>query len=225
MKRVFLLLLAVVLLATGCAGSRNAKDVSVEDARCPYEIRHQEGTLAVTLRGEDVTWHTTLVPEDVCELTQGEGNGRYSITGLAEGAAQVVFTALDEKEREAFVLTLVVQIAANKTVSLESYDHRERTDTAMEEGGLSYQWNVDVNGILTFSFLNTEDRWSVHGEGEEICTLFDKLATSGGCKFSAEAKSEGQTVVTLVGETTGRTVYVTVQVAADTLEIVSVQEQ
>ena len=49
MKRVYALLLAMVLLLTGCTGKGKAKDISVKDARYPYRIEHKKDTCLVTV--------------------------------------------------------------------------------------------------------------------------------------------------------------------------------
>ena len=231
MKRLYVLLLAMVLLLSGCTGKGHPMDISVEDVCCPYKLTHREGALTLTLQDgekQGLTWQTEVIPTDVCELTQEASDEEYTnpyrITGLVEGAAQLTFTAMDNNG-EVFVLRVVVQIDADKKVTLSSCEHGERIDNAVEADGLSYQWNVDVNGILHFSLINTEDHWSVRGDGEGICTLSEKLSTPSGCKFSAEAIAAGQTTVSLVGEETGRIIYVTVQADDNgALQITSVQE-
>ena len=232
MKKLYVLLLAMVLLLSGCAEA-HPLDISVEDVRCPYKISHKEDAITLTLQDREkqgLTWQTEVIPTDVCELTQNASDEAYTtgyrVTGLVEGAAQLTFTALDQDGGVAFVLRVVVQTDADKKVELSSYEHGERSDNAVEADGLSYQWNVDVNGILHFSLINTEDYWSVRGDGEGICTLSEKLSTPSGCKFSAEAISAGQTTIPLFGETTGRTIYVTVQVDENgAMQVASVQEQ
>lgn len=224
MKKVYALFLVMLVLLSGC--SKEKEHIVVEDACCPYEISPRENGQEVLLQdGEltDLRWEVETVPQDICTVN-AQKQGQYHIAGTQEGAAQVTFTAL-QRETVRFVLTLVVHVDGEKRVTLTSYEHRQREEVSQEDG-LQYNWSVDVDGILTFSFLNTEDRWSVHGDGEGICTLLEKMETPGGCKFTAQQASVGETVISLVGETTQRTVCVTVRVDEQgSMEVLSVQEQ
>jgi hypothetical protein len=233
MKRVCALVLAVLLVFTGCTGGIGTKNVSVKDVCCPYEIVHKKGTVQLTLKDGDekgILWQVEAVPAELCTVTQDETEkeytSRYSINGNEEGTAQLTFTAQQEDASVVFVLDLMVAVNAEGEVAVTSCSHRERTDVAVEADGLSYEWNVDVNGILHFAFIESEDNWSVKYDDESVCTLVDKMATSGGCQFSLQAISAGQTAIRLVGKDTQRQINVTVQVDdAGKMEVVSVQEQ
>ena len=170
-----------------------------------------------------------MIPEDVCQTVQinarKESTCRYRVTGLLEGAAQLRFTAMED-ETAVFILSLVVHVDAEGKTRTSSYQHWEQGGASVEADGLNYRWSVDENGVLQFSFVNSEDHWSVWETEQEICILSDKMATPDGCKFRAEAKSAGQTDILLVGETTWRKINVTIQADDDgTLKVISVQEQ
>ena len=233
MKRAYVLLLALLLLLTGCTGKGQTNHVTVRDVCCPYEIDHTKGVAEITLQdGEKsgILWQVQVIPDDVCEVTQedpkDEYTSRYLIVGKEAGAAKLTFSALRVDDTVAFDLTLIVNVDSEGKAAVASYEHRERTDTAVEADGLNYKWNVDVDGILTFSFINSEDTWSVRGDGEEVCVVTDAMSTPIGCRFSAQAGNAGQTSVLLVGDTTQREILVTIQADDDgKLEVVSVQEQ
>ena len=228
MKKLYALIMIVVLLLSGCSASEAPEDISVKDVCCPYEITRKNNTLQITLQdGEksNIDWNAETVPQEICTVSS-EKKGKYRISGTQEGAAQVTFTALGEDETTEFVLTVVVHVDAQNKVTLTSYEHRQREDASVEADGLDYSCSVDVDGILTFSFINAEDRWSVRGGGDGVCTLTDKISTPSGCKFSARAASAGQGAIFLVGETTQRTILVTLQSDGNgKLEVISVQEQ
>lgn len=228
MKKLYSLLIVMMLILSGCTEEALApKGISVQDAACPYEIVPENPELKITLRnGElnDISWIAEIVPQEICTVSSGK-DGEYRIAGSQEGAAQVTFTAKKDETIQ-FVLTVVVNVDAKKQVTLTTYEHRQREVISTEADGLHYNWNVDVDGILTFSFLNTEDNWSVHGDGEGICTLLSKMSTPSGCKFTAQAAEAGQTVISLVGETTQRTLDVTICCdESGALEVLSVQER
>ena len=233
MKRAYVLLLALILILTGCTGGSKSSNISVEDVCCPYEITSQKDGLRITLQDGDkrgIHWQIEAIPEAICNLTQENADKeyvcRYIVSGKEEGAAQLTFTALQEDETVIFVLTLVVDVDSAGKVSVSTHQHREREDTSVDVDGLNYKWNVDVDGILNFSFFNSEDSWSVRGDGEGICTLSNMMSTPTGCKFSAQAISAGQTGVLLVGETTQREIRVIIQADENgKLEVLSVQEQ
>lgn len=232
MKKVYILLLAVLLVLAGCSGRVKAEDVSVQDVCCPYDITHKKSALQVSLHsGEltDITWSVQAIPQDVCEISEPTAKGgtsRYTITGIEEGAAQLTFSAQQSNGTDVFALIMVIGVDGDHRVTLSSSRHSERDDTTVETDGLNYTWSVDLSGVLTFSFVNSEDSWSVRGDGEGVCTLSSKMSTPAGCKFSAAAKSAGTTDVLLVGESTNRRITVTVQVD-DTgkISVASVQEQ
>ena len=83
----------------------------------------------------------------------------------------------------------------------------------------------DENGILTFSFFNSDDRWGARGDGKDVCILSDMMSMPSGCQFSAQAQSDGKISVLLIGKNTKRTIHVTLQVEDGVLEVISVQEQ
>ena len=222
MKKLCFLLLAIVLIFAGCSEDANSDGIRVKDVCCPYEISEKDDALEVTLEnGSDaVTWLVQTVPQDVCTVI--EKDGKYRIAANAEGAAQVTFTAMQEDESVKFVLTLVVETDGKKVI-LKTHEHRERNDVSVEAEEFTYNWNVDVEGILTFSFINSDDSWSVRDD-ESI--LLEKMSTPSGCRFSVQSLAQGQSVITLVGESTNRTVYVTIEAdGSGNLAVISVQEQ
>ena len=231
MKRVFVLLLVVMLALTGCAGRTKAKNVSVKDVCCPYEITHQKGALEVAMKNgtkSSLLWNVEVLPDDVCEVTQEktEDACRYHIVGIEAGAAELTITAQQEDGTVKFILVLVVNVDSSGNVSATYAEHREREDVSVEKDNLSYTWNVDVDGILNFVFTNNEEIWSISGDGGDVCRLQEALITPSGCRFSAEAVAPGQTSILLVGKETQRTISVVVQVDdGGNMEVISVQEQ
>lgn len=233
MKRVYILLLAMLLLLTGCGGKTKAKDITVKKISCPYEIDHKKKVVELTLRdGENngIRWDIEVIPEDICEVTQvnsGKGNTAvYRIAGTEPGVAVLTFSALNEDEIVVFDLVLGIKVDSDKKVVVSTSEHRERKAMSVEDDGLTYNWNVDLNGILHFSFVNEEDDWFVLGDGEGVCTLSDTMATPSGCIFSAQAIKRGKTTVWLKGENTQRKILVALEVDNEgNVKVVSVQEQ
>lgn len=231
MKKVYALLLALVLVLTGCAGKEKVKDVSVKDALCSYKIDHKNKDLEITLRDDSkigVLWTTQILPEGICEMTQQNKNdqtARFQVTGVAEGAAKLTFTALQNEEVR-FALTVLVNVDSDCKVTLGDYRHQESQMVSVEESGLNYQWNVDADGVLNFTFINTQDAWSVENSGTGVCEIIDTMGMPSGCQFSAVANASGQASVTLVGEMTQRRVVVVMEADENgKLEVTSVQEQ
>ena len=220
MKKLLVLLL--VLILAGCSVDEAEDTVSVKDVCCPYEICQTDDALEVTVKDgklADVTWIADVVPQEICTVTT-EKKGEYRITGSQEGAAQVTFTAM-QNEQIRFLLTVVVDIDAKNQVTLKTHEHREQNDVSVEEDGLNYNWSVDVDGILTFSFIDSDDTWNVLDE-EGI--LLSKMSTPSGCKFTVQSIPTEKISITLVGETTHRTILVTIE-ADQGLRVTSVQEQ
>ena len=232
MKRMFVLLLAMLLLLAGCGGKTKTKDISAKDVSCPYKIEQKKNWVAITLRdGEKrgIFWTVEALPADVCEVTQ-EKSGKddvckYRISGLAEGASHLTFTARQEDQTVVFSLEVIASVDADGKVTISDYRHKERSGVSSEEETLDYRWDVDENGILTFSFFSDDDQWSVRGDGKEICILSDMMSVPSGCQFSAQAITDGKISVSLVGKTTQRTIHVTLKVEDGVLEVMSVQEQ
>ena len=233
MKRAYALFLALLLILTGCAKKEKTNHVAVKDICCPYEIIHKNDAVEITLRdGEQsgILWRVETVPEDICQVTQEnideEYTSRYLLSGKEEGAAQLTFTALQSDETVRFALTLVVNVDSEGKTVVSSHQHQERKDNSVDADGLNYKWNVDINGILNFSFINQEDNWSVRGDGADVFVLSNMMSTPAGCKFSAQAKGAGQTTIVMVSENTQRTIHVVIQ-ADDNgkIEVISVQEQ
>ena len=233
MKRIYVLLLAMVLALTGCAGEKKAKDISVKDVLYPFHIEHKKDALEITFSDnteKDTVWQTQVMVENICQVTRSDvkkaGSVRYDVTGIAEGEELVTFNVLEADETICFRLSVVVDVDSDGKVTVQSYQYGERNQAAVEENGFSYQWYVDLDGTLNFSFINDEDNWSVRGDGEGICILSDMMSTPAGCEFSAQANAEGQTSVLLEGRTTQRKICVVLQVDGDgKIEVVSVQEQ
>ena len=232
MKRMFVLLLAMLLLLAGCGGKTKTKDISDKDVSCPYEIDHKKDWVEITLRDgaeRGILWNVEALPADVCEVTQ-EKSGKddvckYRISGLAEGATHLTFTAQQEEQTVVFSLEVIASVDSEGKVTISDYRHKERSGVRSEEESLDYRWDVDENGILTFSFFDDNDQWRVRGDGNGVCALSNMLSTSSGCQFSAQAISDGEINVVLTGKTTQRTIYVTLQVEDGVLEVISVQEQ
>lgn len=233
MKRLYALMAVLLLVLTACGRKDQTQNVSVSDVCCPYEIVHEEDAIVITLRDTEqqgLKWQMEAIPQDVCRITQentdDEYSCRYRVHGSVEGMAQLTVTALKSDETAAFTLTVMVNVGADGKPVLASYEHRQREDTVVEENGLNYQWNVDVDGKLNFSFINAEDSWSISGVEEDVCIFSDVLSTPSGCRFSAQANNPGQTTVVLLGENTQRTIHVVVQAEENGgLAVVSVQEQ
>ena len=233
MKRAYLLLLAVMLILSGCAAKDSVINISVKDVICPYEIKYKENTVEITLQdGEKsgILWQVQAVPGDICEVTEENAGkehiSRYLLSGKTEGAAQLTFTGVRSDDAVSFVLTLMVNVDSKGNTTVSSYQHQQMQDNVVEADGLNYKWNVDLDGILNFVFINDEDGWSVQSGAEDVCVLTNKMSTPSGCKFSAEAKSAGQTQIVLVGENTQRMVAVTIQVdESGKIEVISVQER
>ena len=232
MKRMYVLLLAMVLLLAGCGGKTKTKDISDKDVSCPYEIDHKKDWVEITLRDgaeRGILWNVEALPADVCEVTQ-EKSGKddvckYRISGLAEGATHLTFTAQQEEQTVVFSLEVIASVDSEGKVTISDYRHKERSGVRSEEESLDYRWDVDENGILTFSFFNSDDRWSVRGDGKDVCILSDMMSMPSGCQFSAQAISDGQISVLLIGKTTQRTINVTLQADSGVMEVISVQEQ
>ena len=233
MKRAYVLLLALMLILAGCVGKEKTNTVSVKDVCCPYEINHKKDGVDITLKdGEKrgILWRVDAIPEYVCDVSQvdidKEYTCQYRITGKEEGAAQLTFTALQSDESACFVLSLVVNVDSEGKAFVSSYQHQERKDKSVDADGLRYKWNVDTNGILNFSFINQEDRWSVSGDGADAFVLSNTMSTPSGCKFSAQAIAAGQTTIVLTSENSQRTIHVVIQADDQReMEVVSVQEQ
>lgn len=233
MKRVYVLLLVLLLLFAGCARKEKINNISVEDVCCPYEIKHQKDGIELILRDggqSEIQWRVETIPEDYCQVTQEnidqENTWRYRLTGKKEGVVQVTFTALRTDETVCFVLTLLLDVDAEGKAVVSDYQHHERKENSVQENGLRYKWNVDTNGILNFSFLNEEDNWSVRAAEEDIFIFSNMLSTPSGCRFSAQAKAVGKTTIILVGENSQRTIHVVIQAdESGKMELVSVQEQ
>lgn len=233
MKRAYLLLLTLVLILTGCGGRGEANDVSVKDVCCPYEINHKKEVVEIKLRDGDqsgILWNVETVPEEICQVTQETNNdeftSRFRLSGLEPGAAKVTFTARQPDETVSFVLTLVASVDAEGKTVVTSCQHHESGNISVEADGLNYKWNVDVDGVLHFSFLNEEDYWSASGDGADGFSLSDIMSTSTGCKFSVQATAAGQMTITLTGESSQRTIHVVIgSDEAGRMEVVSVEEQ
>jgi hypothetical protein len=233
MKRAYVLLLALMLILAGCVGKEKTNTVSVKDVCCPYEINHTKDVVEITLcDGEHrgISWRVETVPEDICQVTQEnidkEYTCRYRLSGKVEGAAQLTFTAQQTDGTDCFALTLVVNVDSESKTVVSYYQHQERKDNSVDADGLNYKWNVDINGILNFSFINQEDNWSVSGDGADAFVLSNMMSTPSGCKFSAQAKAAGQTTIVLTGENSQRTIHITIQADDQRkMEVTSVQEQ
>ena len=238
MKRACVLLLVLLLLLTGCAGKGKTNNVSVNDVCCPYEIKHKKAVVEITLRdGEQrgILWRVDTIPEDICQITQENINEeytvRYILSGKEAGAAQLTFTALQPDEAVCFALDLVVNVDSKGRAVISAYQHHERKENSVDEDGLKYKWNVDINGILNFSFLNQEDLWSVRGDEADAFALSNMMSTPAGCKFSARSVAAGKTTIVLSSENTQRTIHVVIQAddqgkidVAEVKEVISVQE-
>ena len=233
MKKAWVLVLALLLVFTGCTGKKETKNASVKDVCCPYEVVHKDDGVQVVLsKGKtSVThWQVEAVPAEICQVTQDEvakeDTWRYRIAGNVEGAAKLTFTGVQEDETTALVLTLVVDVGPDLKAAVSSCQHWEGAVSAVEAEGLTYKWNVDAEGVLRFSFINSEDGWCLGSQGEGVFTLWDMMATSNGYKFSAQAGGAGETTVVLVGEQTNREIRVTLRADEDgKMEVKSVQEQ
>lgn len=232
MKKVCVLLLAMLLVLSGCAKQVKAKDISVKDGSFPYEIDHKKGAAEITLQDaakNGVLWRVEAFPQGICTVSEEKADEeytcRYGIAGIVEGAAKLTFTALQEDEAEKFTLNFFVNVDANGKVIISDVSHQEIVDVSVSEDDWKYKWNVDVSGTLHFSFANSEDRWSIQGDGEKVCNLLDVMETPSGCEFSAQAGEPGQTTIKLIGENTQRQIRIVLSVDdAGKLEVVSVQE-
>ena len=233
MKKVYILLMAMLLILTGCAGIKGMKDIRVTDAMCPYTVQYKKGVLEVTLQnqsGNPLQWQVKAMPNDVCKVAEVpqtvENTVCYTITGEIPGAAQLTFTALREDGTATFELNMIVEVGSNKKATVQDYEHQESEHVAEESNGLSYAWDVDVDGILTFSFTNTDDFWSVSNTKSTVYKFTTRLSSPSGCSFGLRALAAGQDTVILTSETAQRTIHVVVQVDdAGNLTVVSVQEQ
>lgn len=233
MKRVCILLLALLMMLSGCKSKDKMNNVSVKDVRCPYEINHNKDGVYIALQDgqkSGISWRVETIPEDICQVTEENIDKdfyvRYHLSGKEEGAALITFTALLTDETVCFVLDLVVNVDSEGKAFISSYQHQERKDHSVNSDGLNYKWNVDTNGILNFSFINQEEFWSVRGDGAEAFILSNMMSTPSGCKFSAQAIAAGQTTIVLISSNTQRTIHVVIQADSQgKIEVVSVQEQ
>lgn len=233
MKKVYILLLAMLLILTGCAETKRMKDIRVTDAMCPYTVQYKKGVLEVALQnksGSPLQWQVKAMPDDVCQVAEvpqtKEDTLRYTITGKVPGAAQVTFTALREDGTAAFELDMIVEVDSKQKATVQDCKHQESQYVAEESNGLSYAWNVDVDGILSFSFTNADDFWAISNTKSAVYKFTSRLSSPSGCSFSLRALAAGQDTIVLTGETTQRTIHVVVQVDdAGNLTVVSVQEQ
>ena len=233
MKKVFIWLLAMLLIFTGCAGLKKVEDIRISDTICPYFIHYNKGVLEVTLQINSenaLQWQVNALPDDICRVAEisveGENMVRYDVTGVEPGATQLTFTALQEEGAIAFVLTLIVDVDSAKRATVRQYEHQERQSAHEELNGLTYQWNVDVDGVLSFNFTDTEDMWFISNAESTVFRYRQRLSTSSGCQFSLQAVSAGQDTVVLTGENTQRVIHVVVKADENgKLEVVSVQEQ
>ena len=142
MKKAYVLLLALLLILTGCSGKEKTNNASVKDVCCPYEINHKKDGVDITLKdGEKrgILWRVDAIPEYVCDVSQvdidKEYTCQYRITGKEEGAAQLTFTALQSDETVCFALDLVVNVDSEGKVFVSSYQHQERKDNSVEADG------------------------------------------------------------------------------------------
>lgn len=229
---MYVLLLAIVLLLVGCGGKEKTKDISVKDTSCPYAINHKKDWIEITLRDSEnrgILWNVEAMPADVCEVMEETAKKddvcQYRINGLTEGVTVLTFTALQEDQTIVFSLDVMANVDSEGKVTVSDLRHRERSGASSETDGLDYRWDVDENDILTFSFFDSDDQWSVRGDGKDICILSDMMSMPSGCQFSAQAISDGQISVLLIGKTTQRTINVTLQADSGVMEVISVQEQ
>lgn len=233
MKKAFIFLLILLLLLTGCTGKNKNLNVSVKDTLCPYKLQHKKDTLRITLKDgqeQGLTWQVKAIPEGICQVTPEEEKKEYvsyyGVAGVKEGAAQLTFTALQEDQTVCFTLNVIVDVDGEGKVTAASVQHKEREHALIEAEDFTYEWNVDLDGVLNFNFVNSNDLWSVSGDGGQVCSISDSLSTPSGCRFSARAEAEGQTTIILSGETTQRRIAVLLQVDEEgKLEVLSVQEQ
>lgn len=233
MKKVYVLLLAMLLILTGCAEMEKTKDIRVTDAVCPYSIHYNRGVLEVTLQnntGNPLQWQVQVLPDDVCKVTEvpqtKENTISYTVEGLVPGAAQLIFTAVNENGTAAFVVDMIVDVSSANKVTVRECEHQESKYVAEESNGLSYEWSVDVDGVLNFTFTDLEHSWLVNKTESTVFSFTKRLSTPSGCNFSVRALNPGQDTVVLVSDDAQRTVHVVVQVdEAGNLEVVSVQEQ
>ena len=229
---MYVLLLAMVLLLAGCGGKEKTKDISVKDTSCPYAINHKKDWIEITLRDSEnrgILWNVEAMPADVCEVMEETAKKddvcQYRINGLTEGVTVLTFTALQEDQTIVFSLDVMANVDSEGKVTVSDLRHRERSGASSETDSLDYRWDVDENDILTFSFFDSDDQWSVRGDGKDICILSDMMSMPSGCQFSAQAISDGQISVLLIGKTTQRTINVTLQADSGVMEVISVQEQ
>ena len=233
MKRAYALLLALLLVLTGCAGREKTNHVSVKDVCCPYEISHKDGVVEITLedgKRSGVLWRVDVISEEICQVTQEsskeEYTSRYRLTGKEEGVSLLTFTATQADETVCFVLSLIVNVDAQCKAAVTSYQHREREEVSVETDGLTYKWNVDTDGILNFSYINEEDNWVVQGDGTDAFVLSNMMSTPTGGKFSVQCKGAGEITVLFVGRNTQRVIQVVIQADENRkMEVISVQEQ
>lgn len=233
MKKAYVFILAMLLVLTGCGGENKKKDVSVTDVCCPYKLQHKEQTLQITLEDAQesgLTWQVKLMPEGICQAVRQDSKKNYvacyDVIGIQEGAAQLTLTAVQEDQTVDFTLSVVVNVDAQGNVTLASSQHQQREHTLVETEDFTYEWDVDVNGVLNFRFSDSEDLWSISGDGGEVCTILSSLSTPSGCKFSARPESAGQVSILLIGEFTQREIAVVLQAdEAGNLEVVEVREQ
>lgn len=229
---MYVLLLAMLLLLAGCGGKEKTKDISVKDTSCPYEINHRKDWVEITLRDDakrGIRWNVETMHNGICEVREekvGKNDTcQYRIDGVTEGVTVLTFTALQEDQTVVFSLDVMTNVDSEGKVTVSDYRHRERSGASSETDALDYRWDVDANDILTFSFFDSDDQWSVRGDGKDVCILSDMMSMPSGCQFSAQAISDGKISVLLTGKTTQRTINVTLQVDDGVLEVISVQEQ
>ena len=233
MKKVLILLLAVLLMVTGCAGRKKADNVSVKNVSYPYELRHVNNAVEITLTDDAnsaSSWTVKALPDDVCQVTRDEtaaaGTCRYRVVGVLEGAAQLTFAVTQDNGTEIFTLTVVIDVDSKGRAVATSCRHWEQEGGSVEADGLAYTWAVDESGLLSFYFFNSDDFWTLTGDGGEVCALVTNMTTPSGYQLTARATATGEATFLLVGRNTQKAIQVVIRVdESGNMAIASVQEQ
>lgn len=228
-KGMLCVLAAALLLLAGCG----KKNISVDDALCPYSVEHKGGSVYVRLHSGELTdplWQADAGLENVCGLTQEESKDPasqlYRIDGVEEGFSRFVFQAAEAGAAAdvRFRLVLTVMVDGEGKVTAETASHQESRTYTVETEGTACRWEVDMQGVLTFRLLDRDETWSLRAEDGAVCAVTELTGTPNGWKFEARPLAPGTASVVLRSSQSGRSITVQLQVdEAQNISLAGVQ--